>query len=89
MLARRKPGGFRFLFFKAAGGYLRAVRLAEARPGLKRRKAAQSVIEYILLVAVAIIALLAVNFLGKFKSGGPFEAHFNNVSGFISNGSVP
>ena len=49
-----------------------------------KNKAAQSVIEYTLLLALAIIALVTVDFLGRFKTGGLFEHHFGVVRNFIT-----
>jgi len=49
----------------------------------------QSAMEYILLVAVAIICLLAVGYLNKIGgSGGVFERHFNKAAQYIGNGSL-
>lgn len=46
----------------------------------------QSLIEYTLLVAVAILGLLAIGYLSKFSSGA-FENHFNKSSRSIRIGN--
>jgi uncharacterized protein (UPF0333 family) len=50
---------------------------------VNRQEKAQAVIEYVLLVAIAILALVGtVNFVSRLKSNA-FEDHFQNATRLI------
>ncbi len=52
---------------------------------MRRLNKGQSLLEYVLLVGIAIIALLASNFIPKAISG--FGAHFQKASNVIVSGA--
>ena len=61
------------------------LKMSFKNPENPRMKRAQSVIEYALLVAIAIIALIATtNFVSRLQRRvGAFEEHFRTASGLI------
>ncbi|TRZ95607.1 hypothetical protein D4R78_03005 [bacterium] len=53
--------------------------------GLKKQVIAQSALEYVLLVAVAIISLLAINYLAGLNSQtSAFGIHFDKAKQYIA-----
>ena len=46
---------------------------------MRRKKRAQSIIEYTLLIAIAVAGLVAVGYLLTNLSDGPFYQHFDKV----------
>ncbi len=46
----------------------------------------QAVIEYVLLVAIAIITLIVVDFITRSRDGS-FSQHFNTVNSYITGGT--